>query len=70
MSKRKNKFTRQGVRDLSSLPAKSTGREYIPPPVGAFECKHKETEQDEMGDSYCLDCGQGFERKSGKPLRD
>lgn len=51
------KLTKQGVRDLNSIPSKPKGVKLDPPPkkLEAF-CKHARTKTLESGDSMCLDC--------------
>lgn len=62
------KKTKQGVRDLNSLPGKSVGKKYVPPPVMAMDCSHKgSVRATETGESICLDCGQLWDW-NGKPI--
>jgi hypothetical protein len=50
------KLTRQGVRDLDSLPSKPKGVKLVEPPKLASFCKHIRIKDMESGDSMCLDC--------------
>ncbi len=65
MSKKKNKLTRQGVRDLSGLKSKPLGIRLETPPsmVEAFCKHHNKYDLDYSGDIVCRDCGKVWEYK-------
>ncbi len=55
------KKTRQGVRDLNSLPAKSAGRKLEDPPI-VIMCKHvRQRPAKYTGGSICEDCGEEWD---------
>jgi hypothetical protein len=59
MKKIKPGFTRQGVRDLSTLKGPSIGRKLPMPPDQAMVCPHTfVSEVGNYGDSKCRGCGQ------------
>ncbi len=65
----KVKLTKQGVRDLSSIPGKSLGRKYVAPPAEAVVCHHKGSiRRTETGESICLSCGQIWDYQ-GRPVQ-
>jgi hypothetical protein len=53
------KRTRQGLRDLNSIPSKSAGRRLELPPEqsGGKTCMHKRGRFDADGDFVCQSCG-------------
>jgi hypothetical protein len=58
----KQKQTKQGVRDLNSLPGKKRLRPEMP---ASFLCKHKRIVEALRGDGEeCFDCGEVFDRYS------
>lgn len=57
MAKKNEKLTKQGVRDLNSLPSKPKGKILEEPPVAVL-CKHLHTRESMMGYMVvCSDCG-------------
>lgn len=52
MKKKRSGLTRQGVRDLNSLPSKSAGRKLPEPPKQSEGCKHVR-----LWNGICDDCG-------------
>ena len=53
----KNKLTKQGVRNLDTIPSKSKGIKLDMPPINQF-CKHTNIKKNQLtGDTECLDCG-------------
>lgn len=57
------KLTKQGVRDLNTLPGKSKGRRLDDVPKEAKTCRHPSDSRRIMhnGDSYCESCGAIFD---------
>lgn len=52
-----NKLTKQGVRNLDTIPSKSKGIKLPEPPKNQF-CKHVNSKKNQLtGDVECLDCG-------------
>ena len=49
------KLTKQGLRDLDSIPSKPKGIKLDMPPRNQF-CKHKNKKILNNGDTICLDC--------------
>ena len=62
------KLTKQGVRDLNSLPSKPRGIVLTEPPKEALQCKHPHIQSTMYGHcDQCSSCGQlwGWD---GKPF--
>jgi hypothetical protein len=54
-----NKTTRQGVRDLNHMKSKSVGVKLPMPPLVVM-CEHKNVNNRDSRNSYCVDCKQMF----------
>lgn len=55
------KRTKQGVRDLDSLPSKPAGKKLSMPPKAATACRHPHEDRKTIwasGDTYCGSCGK------------
>lgn len=60
------KTTRQGVRDLSHIKGKSTGKKLEMPP-DTFMCNHKnKSVPDRFGNVTCLDCGLMWDHRGNE----
>lgn len=51
------KKTKQGLRDLNSIPAAKMGRKLELPENQFVDCKHIKTKENQWGDVDCLECG-------------
>lgn len=61
------KFTKQGVRDLNTLPGKSAGKKLEAPPKHQL-CQHPTVHEDFLsGVTTCQDCGESWDY-DGRPL--
>ena len=53
------KLTKQGIRDLNSLPSKPAGKKLPEPPI-SVSCKHK-NKTEHLYYMTCNDCGESFD---------
>lgn len=61
-----NKYTRQGVKCLDHLPAKSKGKVLELPPNDVSNCPHTMVQDDGDGNTVCR-CGKSWDF-DGKPI--
>lgn len=63
MPKQGDGLTKQGVRDLNQIPAKSRGVRLEPPPKPSQVCRHPQDLRRILwsGDTYCSGCGETWD---------